>query len=206
LLPVSLTLIDDDACVDGATQEDVQVQDNKRVRVCQCTAGYFVDGVDAAFCNSVTRCVRCEVGLVCTGKEPLQHVTLEPGYFRVSAFSRDVVECPVPTACSSSSFPATTVAATATATTTTTTTDDHHHHHVRDFGDSLCARNLGYEGPLCMVCHVSANATYYFDGNKCVKCADERDAGLVLLSMLIACVVLAAILYQTGVSAKIYRS
>jgi hypothetical protein len=62
LLPVSLTLIDDDACVDGAAQEDVQVvQDNRRVRVCQCTPGFFVDGVDEAYCNSVTRCVRCEV-------------------------------------------------------------------------------------------------------------------------------------------------
>ncbi len=122
----------------------------------------------------------------------MQNVTLEEGYFRISALSRDVVECPVRDACSPSSTTATTTAAAAAT--------------FRDFGDSLCAHDLGYEGPLCMVCRVSANVTYYFDGHTCVKCAGERDAGIVVLSMLVACVVLFAILYRTGASATIYRS
>jgi hypothetical protein len=45
LLPVSLTLLDDNACEKGAGQlenERSQLENERRVRICQCEEGYFI--------------------------------------------------------------------------------------------------------------------------------------------------------------------
>ena len=154
-LPVSLTLLDDDACPPGAFQDE----DENNVRTCQCGEGFFVETRDASFCSSVTSCRECPAGTACTGEESLEEMLVLPGYFRITEKVATVIECPVFDACNS------------------------HDAMNRIAGDSLCDATLGHEGPLCMVCHTGENETWYWEGQKCVLCEGEKQNAIIFFAV-----------------------
>merc|ERR1740130_1462547 len=118
--------------------------------------------------------------MICSGRETLQEILMEPGFFRIGASSIDVVECPLASACNS------------TAT--------------RTFGDSLCAQQMGHEGPLCMVCRVNDAETYYWEGEQCLKCEGEKTNGIIASAVVIALGILLGILKRLGIVAKVTKA
>jgi hypothetical protein len=124
LRPLTLTIADDDECTEGAVKYDDIVRsmngDEYTVRKCGCQEGFYIEEYDPAYCDSVTRCSLCRPGMICSGRETIQEILMEPGFFRIGASSIDVVDCPVASACNSTA--------------------------VRTFGDSLCDQQIGHEG------------------------------------------------------------
>jgi hypothetical protein len=93
---VSLTLIDDDDCPDGAAQ----FEGIDQVRKCQCLQGYYLAEDDPSFCGSALTCIKCPTGLHCDAmNQDLTMAVVDPGLYRTSAQSTTVVTCPQESAC-----------------------------------------------------------------------------------------------------------
>jgi hypothetical protein len=172
LLPVFLTILDDDACTQGAAQ----LEDDNNVRICQCEEGYFIDSIDPNFCGSAT-CTPCEEGMACDPKpdenaaeaaakyrsQSLASVLIDPGMYRVDADSAVVVSCPIDSACVGN----------ATA------------------GDLLC--DTGRTGPMCQVCLITDEMTYVKSNDECVPCESSHQGIMYgLLAAVLVVMVLAA--------------
>jgi hypothetical protein len=83
LRPMTISSTDDNECTNGAQKEDdfIEGKDGQvfTIRTCVCTKGHFIEAIDALYCNSVTSCVPCTEGMICTGKETLDRILLAPG-------------------------------------------------------------------------------------------------------------------------------
>ena len=142
LLPVSLTLLDDDNLSINRTQ-------------------LFV---------SATSCKACTEGMICSAQaggeknaadyrnQKLESIRIEPGFYRVSATSEVVVECPVERACVGNDTS----------------------------GGGLCSQ--GHSGPMCQVCLDTVEATYVWSNNKCAPCESSHKGtmyGLLIVVLIL---------------------
>jgi hypothetical protein len=168
LLPVSLTLLDDDVCTVGAAQ----YEDENNVRICQCEEGHFVKDTDPNFCESAT-CEPCVDGMICHAASPtdaaqyrnkrLESLLIKSGMYRLDAQSTVVVECPIKQACVGDG----------------------------NAGDSLCAN--GHSGPMCQACLAANEVTYVWSDEKCVLCESGQEGTMygLLVAVLIVLISIA---------------
>jgi hypothetical protein len=77
LRPVPVTLRDDSSCPHGASLYD---DSSDHVRKCGYNAGFYVGFVDPLFCDSVTSCVPCPLGLECGFNQDRLFATWEGCY------------------------------------------------------------------------------------------------------------------------------
>jgi surface protein len=176
-LSASLTILDDDSCDEGASLIEAQLgNDNNStrsslVRICQCQNGYFVETVDANFCESATSCSECPSGMVCSSAssssgQVLAEAKILPKWYRFHANSTKVVKCPKP---------ATQCIGEAT------------------HGDALCAE--GYNGPFCMICELGNIDRFVRSDDKCIKCSDGSIVQLYLAATLIVLFCIGVLLF-----------
>ncbi len=171
MLPVSLTLLDDDACEKGAAPLTKDLGDKIIVRICQCEKGYFIDQSDSKFCGSAN-CTECTKGMMCRAKDgeavtayqnlELQSIRIEPGFYRENSQSSVVVKCPVEGTCAGNEVA----------------------------GDLLCVE--GHSGPMCQVCLVTDEVTYVWSNDRCVPCESSHEGimyGLLTVVLLLASIV-----------------
>jgi hypothetical protein len=163
LRPISVTLQDDSPCGENATTVEVD-----RIRKCGCKDDFFVENTDPLFCESVTQCAKCPDGMTCNDEnnragQILQSAKLDPGYYRTSNQTANVVECPSPKwQCIGNAT----------------------------FGDSLC--RTGHEGPFCMLCTLGEEVRYVRSGDSCLPCDSGQETYLMMLMVgftLLACAV-----------------
>jgi hypothetical protein len=78
LRSVSVALIDDSPCVDGAQKmDDLAVG----VRKCGCSKDFWIGAVDDDFCESAVECMPCPKGMLCESQQYLQTAALEAGWY-----------------------------------------------------------------------------------------------------------------------------
>jgi hypothetical protein len=152
LRPTRVTITDDDQCPAGSRRYD---DEDQNVRKCGCAEGYYIGSTDVMFCDSVTSCTLCALGLACTFQQDIQTALLDPGMYRSTNMSNTVASCPIPQACKGDA-PA---------------------------GDDAC--EVGHEGPFCMVCSASEEETFVWSGDQCAVCDSEKQRSLVLLMVAV---------------------
>jgi hypothetical protein len=171
---LGLNLEDDDECVVGAHKYDddgaltATGEETGLVRKCGCNTGYYISEVDPLHCNSVTRCTRCEEGMICSGATEVDDIALEVGQYRRFSGSLAVVSCPVEEACIGPAAKA-------------------------SFGDHLCRE--GHEGPFCMVCTSNDLVRYVWSDNRCSECDDSKKILMIVTLCLVGVGVCGAIVY-----------
>jgi len=217
-LPVSLTILDDDACPFGAAQRQDKTHN---ARVCQCGEGYFVETRDASYCGSVTSCVPCPPGkTVCTGEESLEEMLLLPGKYRTSRDSTTVVDCPIPAACTGTLNNLNSADAQklqekinddgaqeqfAKAFLDMMTARNHSSTgSLSNWGDSLCTS--GHQGAFCQVCTVEATVAFYWSGQSCKKCKGEGRNAVIVFALAGGGIVVFGVLHLFGLTDKLRKN
>jgi hypothetical protein len=215
LRPMTISITDDDECTNGAQKEDefIEAANGQRftIRTCVCTKGHFIEATDASYCNSVTRCVPCTEGMICTGKETLDRILLAPGKYRMGLHSPIVVDCPVFKACTGtlSNLPNATAYVSSSSNSreiefalrerllnnSASSSGD-----LRNWGALLC--RVGHQGAFCQVCTVAPNATYYWSDDTCQKCEGEKGNATIVFAVAGAGSFLLAMLQLSGLMGK----
>jgi hypothetical protein len=215
LRPMTISVTDDNECTNGAQKEDefVKMPDGQgfTIRKCVCTKGHFVEATDPFYCNSVTSCIPCAEGMICTGKETLSKVLLAPGKYRMGLNSTIVVDCPVFEACTGTLSNLRNATAYVSSSRNSreiefalrerllnnaaSSSDD-----LRNWGASLC--RVGHQGAFCQVCTVAPNATYYWSDDTCQKCEGEKGNATIVFAVAGAGSFLLALLQLSGVTKK----
>jgi hypothetical protein len=93
---MSITIADDDPCVEGARKYDDVFQG---LRKCGCAEDFFIGKRDPSYCDSVTKCEPCPEGMECTFQQKLEEAQISSGWYRPNDASLSVVECPLPHVC-----------------------------------------------------------------------------------------------------------
>ena len=159
---MSVALQDDSICLSSGSQK---YEDDKRVRKCGCQEGFYIHAVDALFCDSVTKCLACPIGITCGFQQDFTEAVVLKNYYRHANTSLSVVECPIPNVCIGNS----------TA------------------GDALCSE--GHRGPFCMICEISSIDRYVWSGGKCEKCSPTSKASMYAIFALLGLLCVGSVLF-----------
>jgi len=102
----------------------------------RCLAGFYY--------SIKGSCEACPVGTVCNsnGGATQENLTIAEGYWRVSSFSVDVIECPLLGGCAGASD-------------------------FTELGDGYCS--IGYTGPLCAVLWTDTSLIVFYQHNYCCR-------------------------------------